>query len=346
MRKFALVSRFALAVLTGAVASATVAAPTPVLAQGAKKPTAADKKAAKAAFNAGAAAFDAGDFEKAADEFKKANDLAPHPVPEFRAAEALDRAGKVLEAIAAYEALLNNPDKDKAGEERLGTAKKRIEELKKTPGEVSVVSTPAGAAVTVDGEPKPGETPMALKLAPGKHSITVVAEGYESMTVEVDVTTAGKSEQKLELVAKPPPEPEPEPVTAPPPPPPEPPKEEKEERSMLPAYITLGLAGVGAVVGTIFGVQALGSKSDFDDKPTNKSADDVERNALIADMAFGVALTLGVTGIVLLTADDGDDAAADSAKTRRRTQQAKRPRLIVAPYATPKGGGAGARFVF
>ena len=350
MRTSALVSRFSACIVAGALATAASAAITerPALAQGAAaEPTKEDKANAKVAFNAAAKAFDEGKFEEAAEGFKKANDLAPHPVPEFRAAEAYDRAGKVPEAIAAYEGLLANPKKDGAGEERLAKAKERLDELKKVPGEVNVVSTPAGAAVTVDGEPKPGETPMTLKLAPGKHSIQVVAEGYDSMTLEVDVAPGSSGEQKIELVAKPPPEPEgPEKVVAPPPPPPEPPQEEPEERSMLPAYITLGLAGAGAVVGTIFGIQALGAKGDFDDKPTNGSADDVERNALIADMAFGVALTLGVTGIVLLTASDSPDDGGDSGKARRQQRQAKRPRLIVAPYATPKGGGAGARFTF
>ena len=78
----------------------------------------------------------------------------------------------------------------------------------------------------------------------------------------------------------------------------------------MPAYVTLGIAGAGAVVGTIFGLKALSAKSDFDDTPTRELADDTERNALIADMAFGVAITLGVTGIVLLTTDE--EAAAGS----------------------------------
>ena len=50
--------------------------------------------------------------------------------------------------------------------------------------------------------------------------------------------------------------------------------------------------------------------------PTDQAAaDDTERNALIADMAFGVAITLGVTGVVLLTSDDS--AAAASAKLEK-----------------------------
>ena len=95
------------------------------------------------------------------------------------------------------------------------------------------------------------------------------------------------------------------------------------------------------MVGTIFGVKALSARSDFDKKPTGSAADSTERNALIADMAFGVAITLGVTGVVLLTSDDG--AAAGSAKLEKLPKRAK---LVVAPYATPYGAGAGARYTF
>ena len=110
---------------------------------------------------------------------------------------------------------------------------------------------------------------------------------------------------------------------------------------MVPAYVVLGIAGAAGVVGTIFGVKALGSKSDFDKSPTTKSADDTERSALIADMAFGVAITLGVTGVVLLTSDDEPPPpAAASLKSQ------KRARLDILPYAGPKSGGATAKLTF
>jgi hypothetical protein len=106
---------------------------------------------------------------------------------------------------------------------------------------------------------------------------------------------------------------------------------------MVPAYVTLGLAGAGIAVGTVFGVMALNDKSDFDDNPTTDKADEVERNALISDMAFGVALTLGITGVVLLTSSDDEPEAK---------QTASKDKLVVAPFVTPKAGGAAARWTF
>jgi hypothetical protein len=56
-------------------------------------------------------------------------------------------------------------------------------------------------------------------------------------------------------------------------------------------------------------------------------------------MAFGVAITLGVTGIVLLTSPD-EPAATPTARVDQK------PKLKLAPWATPKGGGMGALVTF
>ncbi|HVK69482.1 MAG TPA: PEGA domain-containing protein, partial [Polyangium sp.] len=110
-------------------------------------------------------------------------------------------------------------------------------------------------------------------------------------------------------------------------------------KSYVPAYVTLGLAGVGAVVGTIFGVSALGAKSDFEANPTVDNADKTDRNALIADMSFAVALTFGVTGAVLLFG--GDDKPA-----QQQTATTKLYKPVIAPFVGPTGGGGVAMFRF
>jgi hypothetical protein len=200
--------------------------------------------------------------------------------------------------------------------------------------------------VSVDGQPQSGVTPLTLKLPPGAHKVAFSLAGHDPKEIVVNVVTGEKSEQKVELAAEQaevppaavaPPEPAPAPAPEEPAPPPQP-------RSKVPAYVTLGVAGAGAVVGTIFGLKALSAKSDYDDAPTSEGADDVERNALIADMAFGVAITLGVTGVVLLTSSDSSAPAADSAR-RSRPSYAK-AKLNVAPYVNQYGGGAAARLRF
>jgi hypothetical protein len=50
-----------------------------------------------------------------------------------------------------------------------------------------------------------------------------------------------------------------------------------------------------------------------------------------------------VTGVVLLTSDDGAAPAAASNDLRKLPKRAK---LVVAPYGSPDGGGAAARYTF
>ncbi|HEX9622501.1 MAG TPA: PEGA domain-containing protein [Polyangiaceae bacterium] len=337
-----LLPRIAAGLLAGSVAlaayhSEAIAQEKPAAVKAPDKKT---RNAARQAFADGEKAFKADDYAAAHENFSNAHELIPTPHTAYWMAKSLDQMGKVPEAIGAYEAFLADPESDKAGEDKVTDARARLDHLKATlTGTVALVTEPAGASVSVDGEPKDGQTPIELELSPGVHKVRVSMEGFDPQELEIDVKGGERMDQSVTLLVS-----APEPVVAPPPPPvtpPPPPPEPRKERSMVPAYVTLGVAGAGAIVGTIFGIQALSAKSDFNDNPTNDAADDVERNALIADMAFGVAITLGVTGIVLLTSDDSASDTARAKVTKR--EQAK---LNVAPYVTPTGGGAAARVIF
>lgn len=335
-------------VVAGTLAS-TSALPL-AMAQGKAPAAAADAKkrdAARKAYQAAEKDYAAGKYAEAYAGFKKANETLPSPHAEYWMAMALDKDGKSEDAAAAFEKLLAHADVSKLGDEKIGQVKDRLAELKgKQTGEVNIATTPPGASVSVDGTAQPGETPMVIKLPPGSHTITITNPGYEKQELKVDVTAGKRVDQNIELKASDL-EAAPAPVPAETPAPAEPteqgePAAPAQAKSKLPAYITLGIAGVATGVGAFFGVKALGAKSDFDDEPTTDNADSVERNALIADMAFGVAITLGVTGIVLLTSGDSDP---EKEKTSKKSLP-KKARFNVAPYATPNGGGAAARFVF
>lgn len=335
-------------VVAGSLAS-TSALPL-AMAQGKGAAAAPDPKkrdAARKAYQGAEKDYAAGKYDKAYDGFKKANEILPSPHAEYWMAMSLDKQGKKEDAAAAYEKLLAHADVSKLGDEKIGQVKARLEELKgKQTGEVSIATTPPGATVSVDGTAQAGETPMVVKLPPGSHTITISNPGYEKQELKVDVSAGQRVDKNVELKAT-------ElgaPAAAPAPEAPAPaepaekgePAAPAQPKSKVPAYVTLGIAGAATVVGAFFGVKALGAKSDFDDDPTTDNADTVERNALIADMAFGVAITLGVTGVVLLTSGDSEPAKEKAAKK----SLPKKARFNVAPYATPNGGGAAARFVF
>ena len=99
-------------------------------------------------------------------------------------------------------------------------------------------------------------------------------------------------------------------------------------------------AMASAILSDIFGIQALGSKSDYDAAPSRDGLDKVERQALLADMSFAVALTFGITGAVLLF---GDDEAGKPTASASKTNVA-RPTL--APFVSPTARGAAASFRF
>ena len=61
-------------------------------------------------------------------------------------------------------------------------------------------------------------------------------------------------------------------------------------------------------------------------------------------MSFAVALTFGVTGIVLLLSND--DAAPKAAAAAAAKKPNRALWKSVAPYATPTGGGAAATLRF
>jgi len=303
------------------------------------------KDAARKAYGEGEKAYAAGDFSAAYTGYSKANELIPSVQASYWASKSLDQAGKTDDAIKGYEGLLADPNVSKLGEDKLADANTRLAALKASlVGEITVSTAAPGAVLLVDGAPQPGPLPTVLKLSPGPHKLTLTAEGYDAKEVDLQVQAGTKVQQSIEMQPHvvPPPPPPPVAEVAPPPPPPP-----AEKHSKVPAYVTLGIAAGGAVVGTIFGVKALSSKSDFDDNPTTQHADDTERNALIADMAFGVALTLGVTGIVLLTSND-DEAPAKAAKLHEppKAPKAAKGTFRVLPYVGRESGGAAARLTF
>jgi hypothetical protein len=323
----------------------------------------ADPKAEEAtkAYGAGNEAFKKNDFATALPLFQKADTLVPGSMPKYKIAVCLDKLGKKSEAVTAYQAFLDSkpqvkqPDQAKMAD-KIKEAEGRIKELNKEiasgPAKVTLQLTPAnppGLVVTVDNAPVSG---LDLALPAGEHTVSITAKGFEPHTEKVTVKAGEKRALPVTLKAMAGPVPGPDPLQPGPVPPgpvpvpvpqPDPvPGEGESTNSDIPAYVTLGIAGAGAILGTVFGVKALQAKSAFNDVggATVENADDAERSALIADMSFGVALTFGITGIVLLFSG-GDEEAAPAGEA---TTGSAKP--FVNPYAGPQGGGMTATWNF
>jgi hypothetical protein len=307
----------------------------------AKEKAAADKAAEKdqkkkqeeavRLYKEGKKLFDEGKFEEALALFQQADTTLPGAAPKLKIAECYDKLNKVPEAIAAYKAFLDSDPGEKFAA-HIDPVKQRVEALEATlPSTITITVAPADAknvSVSVDGAKLVGNK---TEVPAGEHTIVVTADGFEPKTEVVTLKGNETREVTVTLAAAvkvaPPPKPKAKP---------KPKQEEPEERSNVPAYVTLGIAGAGIVLGTVFGIMALGAKSDFDDEPTTDNADSAERAALIADMSFGVALTFGITGAVLLFSGGGDEEAAEETSAVP----------TFSPYAGPKGGGVGATWKF
>lgn len=305
------------------------------------------KKESGRAYKEGEKAYKAKDWECAYQLFLAADAIRPGGKPKYYAGSAADKLGKIKEALSLYQSFLDtNPDASKSGD-LIKDSKDRIDALKVMPGLVKLSLEPPGAKLLVDGKEMSGPE---LKLPGGKHTLVASMDKHETVTKEIDVKADDSIDVKIALPPKmesPPPPPPPsatEVASAPPPPtqsapPPPPPK--KEEKSKVPAIVTLGLAGAGTVVGVIFGVLALDTKSQFDKNPTTALADETDRNALIADMSFAVAVTFAVTGtVLLLTSGDDKEEKKEEKKAFVPPSKQKSPvRGFVAPMVLPNGGG-------
>jgi hypothetical protein len=329
--------------IPGLLASAIVlASAAPVVAQQepsqqpsdaapAAAPTEEARAAARTAYQEGEKAFATGDFATAVAKFKQAHELLPTPHTAYWIAVSLDRQKLHADAALAYEALLADADAARIGDERLSQVRTRHEELSKLVyGQLALTTVPS-ARITVDGEAK-GQTPVELRLRTGVHQLTLEADGYLTEQVELKIVPGQTLSDTLEL----------KPVPKPPAPPPAatpaaPAPRAAPERSLVPGYVMLGLTAASAGAGAYFGIRALSSKSDFDDAPTESTADDVERFQMLSDVAFGAALTFGITAVVFLTSSPSAAAKPSPSESAR---------LSLTPMASRHGGGAAARFRF
>jgi hypothetical protein len=312
-------------VVAGLVGGAFIMSQAPVaLAQGGSGRRAAatpvssvDIASAKKHYASGEKKYKTGDFAGALSDFKEANDIKSTPQAERYLGLCEDALGHYSAAADWYDQFLGNvPAKMLVqGDE----VRKRVGEIRAMPGKLHIESDPPAADVTIDGTLQSTPTPLDVELAPGAHQVGFKHAGRLPAERGVTVAFASSGALTVDLAPEPPsvpvapvavaPAPAPLPVAAPPP---------AEPRSLVPAYITGALAVAAAGVGTVFGILTLNDKASFNRNPTTTTADNGDTHALIADMSFGVAITLGVTSVVLFATKDEAPAAISSARSKTK----------------------------
>lgn len=253
---------------------------------------------AKKAFREGSRLFAAKDYTAALEAFQRADFLKPHFLLKCNIARCQERMGKMVEAAESYRKCL-----DGGARKRRRMARKVTQALSKVEAKISwveVASPGKGGTVFVNGLDK-GPAPMKVALNPGTTVIEVRREG--ATPAGGTITTSGGESQVLELIPRDLPKPRPSVVVAPPPPqpPPSPPKPTRLSQWWFwsAAVITAGLAAAAGVVG----VQALGTKSDYEDNPTRDGYNEAKDKRLLANILWGAtaAAAAGTTTLFFFT---------------------------------------------
>ncbi|MDH5676163.1 MAG: PEGA domain-containing protein [Myxococcales bacterium] len=277
-------------------------------------PTDEQRAQAREAYGQGQALFAEDRYGEARVAFERAYSLIPNPVVLRSIAECDFKLRKLDDAYAGFERYL--AEKPRARDR--GDVESKMEELLAIPAILAITSSPAGAAISVDGKPTGQVTPAEIPLTRGEHRFELTLAGYNPVNEPVSARIGGRIELAAALQPIPAPEPtaEPEEVAeqaapaGPPPPPP-----------TAAIWASGVVAAAGLVGGSVLGFLALSERSDFDANPTDESADRGERLALFADVSFGIGAMALITGAVLyLTSDTeaAEPAPADAGSARLR----------------------------
>jgi len=136
------------------------------------------RAAAKSKYQQGAEAYSAGRFKDAVDLFLAADQLAPSAPLSFNIARAYEKLSDDAGALRWYrDYLRRNPDAANATTVRPLIAALAESLRKKGVQQLTVLTSPAGATVTVDDHPL-GVTPWTGELAPGEHRLLLSLRGY------------------------------------------------------------------------------------------------------------------------------------------------------------------------
>lgn len=278
------------------------------------------QKDAVAIFKEGKVAFEAGRFLVAVEKWTLADALVPGAAPRFWLGQAHEKMGHVVDAARVYTAFLElNPPPLSAYGKRIPEVQARLKALApRMPALVTFTVTPSipEPALVVDGAL--GQR-SPLSLTPGQHTVVITSQGFRPHTETLLVT--GNEKRSLDVLLQPE-------VVRVAPLPMGPPSEQTFTLGTG-TVVCYGLATVTAVVGGVFGGLAMKERARFYDLPTVEAADSTERNARIADLAFGVAVATAVGGTVL------------GFVVKNEPYQAATRRVpAVRPWAGSKGAGA------
>lgn len=235
-------------------------------------------------FRRGIELYEDRDFRAALVEFTRANSIAPNNEVVFNVAQCLFQLGNYAEALATMERYKAAASSLKP--ERAATVESEIADLQGRVATIVVRVNVPDATIAVDELQKPAKPSKPIRVSVGRRTLTISARGYLTVTRVVELASGDSPRISIQL------EREPEP-----------------SRGRAPAFIALGVGGVGVVVGAAFGLLAIGNKSNLEaacnggvcPRASQSNLDGLNRNGVISTVGFGVgALGLVVSAYLFL----------------------------------------------
>lgn len=291
-------------------------------------PDAAAKNAAKGLAETGKKRFADGDYAGAIEALRDAEKYFRAPTITRLRALSHEKLNQLLEAREIYTQLAGEQLAADAPSEfwkAQTEAKKSLESLEKRipKVEVMIAHAPAGTRVTLDGKVLDAAVlAQPIRLNPGKYTIVIEPPGMEKVTRTLDLKEG--STEKVDVDLAPPAVvvvvPTAQPTTSTTAIPSAPPSVAAVPTGVTSAsavtsssaaprlgsmpvagYVAYGAGAASLIVGAVFGGLAIASKSEFDKHPSNQTADEGERNILVADVAFVVAVASAFAGTTAWT---------------------------------------------
>lgn len=324
IRSILAVSALSVAVLASPLASAAGADPSSA--------TPAQKKEAMDHFTAGKQAFEVKNYEKAVAELRASLDVVDSPNARLELARALRDGGKLADAWAEYERVVQDATKMAAKEPRYAktadaaTTERTDVEAKLAFVLVTVAHAPKDAVLKVGGKSVPqddwdepivapaGACDVVLSDASGKELArqTVMATVGQKLPVDLDAQPAPQAAPASTAIA-----PEDKPDNGPPPADTAPPPSSSGRSSLRPwAYVAGGVGVAGLAAFTVFGLMSNSDYSDLQNSchpgcPANKSSeiDNGKTYQLIANIGLGVGIVGVAAGATLFVLSLGGKSA-------------------------------------
>jgi tetratricopeptide (TPR) repeat protein len=280
-------------------------------------PSAADNRRAEAKtrYEQGAAAYAAGRFKDAVDLFLEADSLAPSAPLSFNIARAYEKLGDDSGALRWYrDYLRRSPDAANAKDVQAIVDKLENRLSQKGVQQLTVMSTPTGATVAVDGRPV-GVTPWTGDLLPGRHRVELSLRGYDDKAQEVDLAAHRAQDVTIGLSAQATPNAPAAAAVAPvaPAPSSEPKDQPSEAGGGLGVWpwVTLGAGGVALGGALVFELMRRSSESDAEADKTQigyqEKLDEMESRQTTARILAGVGGALVIAGGILVVVDMSSD---------------------------------------